>query len=315
MKQIKAGIKVMTMFVALLMGFGVIVPVSAQTEEVFYSNIAFGALGSPSFKNFGPYEIADDVPFTGSHLISSFRIGYLSTTEPVHATFRFYGVDSNTGKPGQLIAEIVRDLPITENVTLNSTVAIIQLDANEQFTFTAESGLNNMSNSGGWYSLQFESLTGGRLPSFGFGMRLAAGTSSAGLYVMATGATVTTLDASGILPSSLYLELRSSESGGVVVPQVSDVTMVPSTVKAGDTATVVVSLSAQAPQGGTLVKLTSSKPGSAYFGKSEILVKAGTNGFQTTVFTSRKVGRKGKKIKITAEANGGSASDILTLTR
>ena len=81
-------------------------------EAVFYSNARpAGFTTAPLYKNpTSTFEWADDLPFSGSHRVSSFKMGYKSP-EPVRATFRFYGVNQETGRPGSLIAEIVRDLP------------------------------------------------------------------------------------------------------------------------------------------------------------------------------------------------------------
>lgn len=69
-------------------------------ETIFYSNTTNPDALSPTrplyYTFTSGYEWADDMPFTGTQRVSSFKIGYKSP-EPVHATFRFYGVDPSTG--------------------------------------------------------------------------------------------------------------------------------------------------------------------------------------------------------------------------
>jgi len=112
----------------------------AIIESIFYSNIFPSVITtSPVYSTGGTREWADDVPFSGSHVVSSLRIGYKSfyeTDPPFRATFRFYGVDPATGLPGALVAEISRDLPTGEH-----PLVTIQLDPSEQLVFTSEPGL------------------------------------------------------------------------------------------------------------------------------------------------------------------------------
>jgi len=93
----------------------------AMTESVFYSNIFPSVITtSPVYSTGGTREWADDVPFSASQVVSSFRIGYKSfyeTDPPFRATFRFYGVDPATGLPGHSWQKFLEIYPL-ENTRL-----------------------------------------------------------------------------------------------------------------------------------------------------------------------------------------------------
>ena len=309
MKHKNMNRKFLVLLMVMLIGLGFFGQVNAET--VFYRNVSIGATGSPSFFGIGPSEIADDVPFTGSHQISSFRVGYRSSI-PVLTTFQFYGIDPDTGLPGHLIAQITRELPAADFAT-----PTITLDTSEQFLFTAEPNLFGKGLSGGWISMQFESTDGTPLP-FDLSVQLANGPSTTGLYNITTSRTMTLLDPSGIVPVSYFLELSSSATSGSIIPEVTALKLFPSSVSVGASSTASVNLSAQAPTGGVLVKFSSSKKG-IYFSNSEVLVKEGNTSAVTTVFTTKRAGPKGKKktstTVISAEANGGIAKASLTITK
>ena len=187
---------------------------SLQAEgTVFYSNIFPSVITtSPVYSVGGTIEWADDVPFTGSHVVTGFTIGYKSfyeTDPPFKATFRFYGVDQATGLPGALVAEISRELPAGEH-----PVVTIQLDAEEQFVFNAEPGLYYSGASGGWFSVQYEAIGSDKFPTF-LSARHARGTSSPIMYNVTDGQIVSTLDPDGFIPASFYLELFEGGSSTV----------------------------------------------------------------------------------------------------
>lgn len=309
MKTKQTYIKFLTLLMVKFIGLGYIGLANAET--VFYRNISPGAVGSPSYYGIASSEIADDLPFTGSHQVSSFRIGYRSST-PVVANFRFFGVDADTGLPGQFITQITRELPATEFAT-----PTITLDINEQFIFTAEPGLFGKEVTGGWVSMQFESTNGSSLP-FDLSAQLAEGPSANGLYNITTGKTMTILDPSGIVPVSFFFEMASVATTGSVIPQVTALKLFPSMVSVGASSTATVNLSAQAPTGGVLVKFITKEKG-IYFSSSQVLVKEGNTSAVTTVFTTKRAGPKGKvkqtTAEISAEANGGVAKAILAITK
>lgn len=299
--------KFTTRLAALLFGIMAISAAHAQEETTFYTNTYPAVFTlAPVYYTTGTSEWADDIPFTGSHLVSSFVMGYKSP-EPVRAIFRFYGVDPVTGKPGQFVAEVSRELPAGEGTPL------IQLTADERFQFTAEPGLNKTTVSGGWFSVKFEPVFSSNLP-YGLQLRLATGSSSNTFYNLTTGQTVATLDPDGLLPASFYLELHSAGSVNVAVPQVAEVQLLPSTVSAGASARATVILDSQAPVGGVLVKVASSKPRVAYLPYSEVLIPAGSDRVGFSVSTSSRIGRKSQDVEISAEASNGRAAAILTVT-
>ena len=301
--------KLITLTMALFMGLGHVS--QANSETLFYRNVSPGATSSPSYFGIGPSEIADDAPFTGSHQVSSFRIGYRSSI-PLLSTFRFYGVDPDTGLPARLVAEITRGLPAADFAT-----PTITLDTNEQFIFTAEPGLFGNDKSGGWFSVRFESTDGSKLP-FDLSVQLADGPSATGMYNITTGKVISILDPSGIIPVSLFLEMSSTATIEQVIPKVSNLKLVPSSVSVGASSTATVTLSSQAPTGGVLVKFSTDKNG-IYFSNSEVVVKEGNTSAVTTVFTTKKAGPKGKDTETTAsifaETSDSSASATLTITK
>lgn len=302
--------KLIILLLTLFIGLSVISPANAETP--FYRNLSPGAISSPSYYGFASYEVADDALFTGSHLVSSFRIGYRSSI-PLLATFRFYGVDPTTGLPGQLIAQIERPLPASDFA--QPTIA---LDANEQFIFTAEPNLFGKDISGGWVSMQFASADGSNLNTYNVAAQLATGLSKNGLYIITTDSFVTILDASGIVPVSFYLEMNSAESTGVAVPKVTDLKLFSSTIAVGAKTTVTANLSSQAPTGGTMVKFSTDNKG-INLSYSEVLVQEGHTSAVTTAYATKSGGPKGKNSEatatITAEANGGSAKTTLTIIK
>ena len=192
----------------------------AQEDTVFYSNIFPSVITlSPVYSVGGTIEWADDVPFTGSHVVSAFTIGYKSfyeTDPPFKATFRFYGVDPVTSFPGALLAEITRELPAGEH-----PIVTIQLDPSEQFVFTSEPGLYPGSASGGWFSVQYAAIGTSKFPTF-LSARHARGTSSGIMYNVTDQRTVSTLDPDGFIPASFYLELFE---GGGNAPTATDVSI------------------------------------------------------------------------------------------
>lgn len=294
---------VLATFITLWLGFAAS---AMAAETLFYSNIRpAGFTSSPLYNNTTyHYEWADDVPFTGTHLVSSFKVGYRSS-EPVLATFRFYGVDQNTGFPGALIAEIVRDLPAGEDTPT------ITLDQAEQFLFTAEPNLYNQNLSGGWFSVHYQSLLDTTSDAQ---FRLAGYTSRSGLYNIDKDIVVTILDPSGLIPASMYLQVFSTESTDIPVPQIESITMIPNEIAAGDSGRVFVRLNGQAPEGGVVVKLTSSDPRIVYV-KPEVTISAGGDNIATTYSTRKRVRRGGTNVEITAEANDSIASATLRVNR
>lgn len=310
MKYSNTKQKLVILLSTLFISLSVISPASAETP--FYRNLLPGAISSPNYYGFASNEVADDTPFTGSHLVSSFRIGYRSSI-PLLANFRFYGVNPATGLPGQLIAQIERPLPASDFAQ-----PTITLDASEQFIFTAEPNLFNNDISGGWVSTQFASADGSNLNSYNVAAQLATGPSKNGLYVITTDSFVTILDASGIVPVSFYLEMNSAESTGIAVPKVTDLKLFSSTIAVGASTTVTANLSSQAPMEGTIVKFSTDTNG-IYFGYSEVLVKEGHTSALTTVYATKGSGPKGKNNEVTAniiaEANGGSATATLSIIK
>jgi len=314
MKDNHTKAKFITTLAALFIGLGF---VGQANAEVFYSNILRGVQNTVSYFNTKTAEVADDVPFTGSHLVTSFRMGYRSP-EPVHATFRFYGVNPSSGLNGQLIAQISRDLPAASFA--NPTIT---LDATEQFIFTAEPGLIGRGLSGGWYSIQFESSTGAPLP-YGLSAQLGDGASLDGLLVVASGTTFNLLDPSGLIPVSFFLEMSNAAGtvitppSGSVIPKVADLTLFPSTVTVGTSVNATVTLSSQAPTGGVEVEFSTSSKG-IYFSKSKIVVKEGRTKGAVRIFTSKRVfGKRKDKATalIVAKDNAGNSTEAtLTITK
>jgi len=314
MKYPGSKLKLVTLFAIIIISLGF--NQSVHAESVFYSNIKLGVQNTVSYYNIGPDEIADDVPFTGSHQVSTFRFGYRSS-DPVHATFRFYGVDPTTGFPGQLIAQFGRDFPASDFAR-----PIINLDASEQFTFTAEPGLFAQDVSGGWFSVQFESPTGLRLP-YNLAVELATGSSQNGFYNVTSGNATNILDASGIIPVSLFLELFGTQiDGGTppsgIVSELTSIELTPSTIAAGTSTVAKVNLSSLAPKGGFPIKLSANNK-AVSFSSANISVAEGEISATVTIFVSSKAAPKGKKdtrtITITAEASNSKVSTYLNITR
>ncbi|MCK9897212.1 hypothetical protein [Frankia sp. AgB32] len=284
----------------------------AAEETQFYSNISLGYPTYPTYYAEGDTEFADDVPFSGSHLISSFTFGYRSP-EPVHATFRFYGVDSATGLLGERVAQIERDLPAVSDATPTVT-----LSEAEQFWWTAGANLypgefKGSVPTGGWYSIQFSSAGGG-YPDARF--RLAMGTSSTGMLNVKTGSLITLMDTNGSSPTSMYLKVRDVGSSGEVQPTLISLTALPATVKAGNslgnTAQLFPVLSSDALAGGTTVTLRSSNPQVASV-PSQIVIPAGASNLTVNVTTARRVSTT-RTVTFTATANGTSVSTQLAVT-
>jgi len=275
-------------------------------ETLFYSNIKpAGFTSAPLYNNTTyAYEWADDMPFTGSHQVSSFKVGY-RTSEPVLATFRFYGVDQNTGLPGSLVAEIVRELPAGEDTPT------IVLDQAEQFLLTAEANLFNQNLSGGWFSVRYQSISGTTSDAK---FRLAGYTSRSGLYNIDNDTVVTLLDPSGLVPTSMYLQVNSVDSTSIPVPQIESITLIPNEITAGDSGRIFVRLDGQAPEGGVVVKLTSSKR-KLVFVSPEVTIPAGADNIATNYSTRKRVKRRGATVEITAEANDSMASTTLKVNR
>jgi len=203
-----AGLKIF--FTAVIIGIVMNAGKLHAAESVFYSNIVPSVITvGPVYSTSGTWELADDVPFSGSHVVSSFRFGYKSyfkTDPPFKATFRFYGLDPVTGLPGALVAEITRELPAGEHSLLT-----IQLDPAEQFVFTSEPGLYYSGASGGWFSVQYEPISTPNLPTF-LATRHARGPSYGIMYNITDQQHIGTLGTDGFVPSSFYLELL--EGGG-----------------------------------------------------------------------------------------------------
>lgn len=300
---------------ALFIGLGVVGTANADT--FFYTNTSYGPSGSPSYYSFATSEVGDDVPFTGSHLVSSFRIGYRSSVDLL-ATFRFYGVDPTTGLPGQLVAQLERPLPAADFAN-----PLISLTPDEQFIYSAEPNLLGQADiSGGWFSMQFVSVDGSPLYSTIAAAQMADGPSKDALYDFGYGKLITLLDTTGIKPVSFLLvisEIESDDTSGSIYPEVSVLRLFPSSVVVGSSSTATVTLSSQAPAGGVSVKVSSDKKG-LYFSRDERVVKEGDTSTVVTVLTTKSAGPKGKRQEttatITAEGiNGDKASAILTITK
>lgn len=279
--------------------------VTEPTGTVFASNTSPGSLG-PIYYPAGA-EIADDVLFAGSHLVSAFSVGY-NSAEPFHATFRFYGVDQATELLGAQVAQIERDLPAGQTVTT------VTLSEEEQFTWTAEPNLypgsfNGVVYTGGWFSLEFTTASGEPSPAQ---FRLATGGStSADMLNVATGAMFgPPEDSNGSLPTSMYLQVRDIGST-VVQPGLLKVVASPSTVKAGGTVSVGPFLTGIAPQD-TTVALTSSNPKVVPV-PSTVVIRQGATNIVVGVQTSKRV-RSPQVVTITATANGTTVTTQLTVT-
>lgn len=287
-----------------------IVGVAHAEETQFYGNTKVGSIGFPTYYDGGGGEFADDVPFSGTHLVSAFTIGY-TTSQPVRAIFRFYGVNQSTGLPGSgPIRQIERELPAGENL---QTIA---LSETERFEWTAEPNLYpgqflGVVPTGGWYSVQFAPVGGTGDPGDAR-FRLATGTSASGFLDVSTGRIITNLDPSGTLPTSMYLQLQDEESSGVDQPALARITVYPATVTAGASASTQVVLLSQAPYEGTGVKLTSSNP-KVVDVPSEVVVPAGATNLVFSANT-RKRNRRTEVVTLTAEANGSRVSTTLTVT-
>ncbi len=280
------------------------------TETVFASTTSPGSLGFPIYYGEPGQEIADDVLFAGSHLVSSFSVGYKSA-EPFHATFRFYGVDQATELLGAQVAQIERDFPAGETVTT------VTLSEAEQFTWTAEPNLypgefNGAIYTGGWFSVQFTTADGEPSPAQ---FRLATGgTTSPNMLRVATGTSVSPSDTNGSLPHSMYLQVRDIGST-VVQPGLLKVVASPSTVTAGGVVSVTPTLTSNAPQD-TTVTLTSSNPKLVPVPPTVVIPRGGTNisGGNLIIQTAKRGVRSPQLVTITATANGTTVTTQLTVT-
>jgi hypothetical protein len=276
------------------------------TETVFASNIGLGSPTHPTYQSTLSAEIADDVQFAGSHLVSSFSIGYKST-EPFHATFRFYGVDQTTELLGAQVAQIERDLPAGETVTT------VTLSEAEQFTWIAEPNLypgefNGAIYTGGWFSLEFTTASGE--PSSAQFRLASGGTSYAYMLNVATGTMFGPYDPNGSLPTSMYLEVRDIGST-VVQPGLLKLVASPTTVKIGGSISLGPYLTSNAPQD-TTVTLTSSNRKLIPVPSTVVIPQGATN-----IKVSVQVGKRLKStqvVTITATANGTTVSTQVTVT-
>ena len=294
-----------TTFISLCISLIITHSALAQ-ETLFYSNIKpAGFTSAPLYNNTTyHYEWADDMPFTGSHKVSSFKMGYRSP-EPVRAFFRFYGVDQVNGLPDSLLTEIVRELPAGE------FTPTISLDSNEQFWFSAEPNLFNQNLSGGWFSVRFESLLDSSNQAQ---FRLAGYTSRSGIYNVDTDTVVSILDPSGLIPASMYLQVNSIQSENVLIPKLQTLTLIPDTVTAGDSGRVFIKLDGQAPEEGVTVKLSSSEPNIVFI-KPEVVISAGSDNIITSFNTRKRVPRRGKIVEISAETSDSQLTATLNIVR
>src|SRR5690242_7977452 len=118
--------------------------------QLFYNNTGFPGVDA-AFSTAD--EIADDTPFTGTQHVAAFTFKYTNTTSgPVSATVRFYGVDAVSGGVGALVATI----PVDNLASGTSLLKTVSLDASLQFDWTAQPGIYKLSSvSGGFVSFQF----------------------------------------------------------------------------------------------------------------------------------------------------------------
>ncbi len=297
---------------SFILALNMLVLTSVKAEYVFYENTT-----SPVFTNSPVYSVsdltiwADDIPFSGSHLVSSFSFGYI-VHGPVQVTFRFHGVDPNTGKPGETLAEIVREFP--QGIVPESTV---QLSPAEQFPFMAQPGLNKTSQSGGWFSVQFE-------PLFEFSrygsmlLRQARGDSQLGMYSISDGYSRYTFDPDGLLPASLYLRIAAVAGDGVVPPRndaapvLEELKLKPAKVSAGAVVLAEVELGSKAPAGGLVVKIKSNKTEHAFPNRSEVMIPAGAKKAEFHVITSDTIERK-TTVRISASTENSEVSAKLRI--
>lgn len=286
----------------------------AQTpaEAPFFQSLNPGQYGFPIYFQPGGREIAEDVPFTGNQLVSSFLFGYKASV-PVRATFRFYGVDAATELPGAKLAEIQRDLAPGE------AAITVALGEAEQFTFAAQSNLlpgNDAEASaiaphtGGWFSVQFTTLDGS--PTSAVSFRLADGPSYPYLNDAATGQAVGPFDASGVGPTRMYLQLDSIASAEVPIPLPVQLKALAPSVQAGKSTTAQTVLSAQIPHGGVAVSFKSSHPRLLSV-PSTLTWPPGSSVVPVTLTASGRVS-KPRVVTVTATANGASVSTNVTVT-
>ena len=315
-KQLRKGsspLRLVNLLAVLVLGMS---SFSAHAESVFYSNI-FPAVftTAPVYSVVGLSEWSDDMPFSGSHLVSSFTFGY-KTPGPVQATLRFYGVEPTTGRPGALIAEIIRDLPGGANSP------VIQLTQSEQFIFTAEPGLNLTENTGGWFSVSFIALDSTTYPA-SILIRHARGDSARGMYNITGDKFVATFDPGGLLPGSMYLQAKTSNRSGstdntvgsdVAVSELKEIQLMPSTVNAGAVANGTVLLDGPAPKEGVTIKLSSSRKKYAKVSVDEVFISEGLDRASFYVTTRSRV-RRSKKVIISAEYNNIEIGTTLKIVR
>ena len=317
----------------LLMGL-VFSPFIKAAETLFYQNVTPHPFSyRATVLNLGFYEIADDIPFSGSHTVSSFKFKY-SASEQVQLIFRFYGVDPATGYPGNLLMEVSREFPA------GSGTPTVQLSAAEQFVFTAEPKLKNTTTTGGWFSITTIPLDGNtqRVSPVVFGQ--ANGASSRGFYNLDIGATMTVFDPSGFIPGSFYLQLYEDSGNGSsgtgvttgtttdtatggtmtpdtspeVLPELDDLDLQSSKVYIGSSTRGTVFLNTAAGQPGFIVKLQSSEPDLVIV-PDEITVPGGKDSVDFDIFTTDQLNRDKKTVKITAIANGNEVKAKLKVKR
>lgn len=290
----------------------------AQEETVFYSNIYPSVLGSPTYIHLGVTELADDIPFTGSHVVSSFTVGYKFSylPTPFRAIFRFYGVDPVNGYPGFLKAEIIRDLPADAQATTT-----IQLDADEQFVFDSEPNMyppeypGNVccSSAGGWFSVQIEPLDSSDVLT-GLFWRMARGTSFPAMYNIDYGRIVSTFDPDGFIDASFYLELLSTDSSFAETDLSITMQDSPDPVSKSELLTYNINVTNNGPDDATGVTLTDTLPNDITFesvttsqGSCAPITKIKGKGKKTTIETT------GVDCTLGSLINGATASVDIVL--
>ena len=112
----------------------------------------------------------------------------------------------------------------------------------------------------------------------------------------------------------MYLQISSIKNADAPVPQLQSLTLIPDKVKAGDSGRIFVKLDGQAPHEGVVVKLAASDP-KIVFINPEVVITAGAYNVVASYSTRRRVPRRGAVVEITAEANGSTATAILTINR
>lgn len=314
-------------FLFLIIFFiSITLPGFVSAETVFHENIRPSVhTTTPLYSVAGLYEWADDIPFEGSHLLSSFAFSYRST-QPLRAYFRFYGVDQNSGFPGTLIAEIVRELP----ANTSSTPSTIQLTAAEQFYFSAEPNLNRKyqytSINGAWFSVQFEQSSAELNPGYLL-IRQARGGSRRGMYNMSVGSFVATFDPDGFLPGSMYLQLTGGGSTTVPTPpatpdeptnanppRLADVSISPSTIYPGGSAVLTIYLQNKTTEAGVFVDLQSSREALVAV-PDKVEIPAGQDHVSIQLNASYELRRDKQRVKIRAQLNNDDASVKLKVKR